>query len=185
MFKLSKEQNRLIKQIIIITLLIIIALTGGAVVFSNSSYVTKAGHFIEQPIAFSHETHVSDVGLKCQFCHSGVGVNSSAEMPSMETCYGCHREILSKADYLRPVREGFTKNAPVLWERVNKLADHVHFHHGEHIKAGVDCVSCHGNVEQMPLMAPKQRFSMEYCLNCHKQQGASAPRLQDCYTCHR
>jgi hypothetical protein len=167
-------------------MLIVMGTIGAAVVFNNSSYVTKAGHFIEQPIAFSHETHVSDVGLKCQFCHSGVGENSNAEMPSMETCYGCHREVLANSNYLASVRNGYEKNKPILWERVNKVANHVYFHHGEHIKAGVSCVTCHGDVDHMPLMAPKQRFSMEYCLSCHKRQGpGTAPRLQDCYTCHR
>lgn len=182
MQKLSKSQNKLIKQLLILVLIIIGAIAGASVMFADSPYVTRKGHFIEQPVAFSHQTHVEGVGLDCKFCHSGVSENSSAEMPSLETCNGCHRGVLKSSDYLAPVRNGYQQNIPVKWERVNKLADHVHFNHAEHIQQGVQCTTCHGKVGEMPLMAPENHFSMQYCLECHNKVG---PRLKDCSTCHR
>lgn len=152
------------------------------VAFSNSPFITDAGYFKEQPIAFSHQTHVGDVGLDCQFCHASVDKSSSAGMPSPETCYGCHREILSNSKFMAPIKEAIDQKKSIPWAKVNSLADHVYFHHGQHIKSGVSCKSCHGDVEHMPLMATEQRFSMEFCLNCHRTQG---PELQGCYTCHR
>ncbi|MGE3610608.1 MAG: cytochrome c3 family protein [Bacteriovoracaceae bacterium] len=182
MFKLTHSQNKLLKQAIILTMILLITGITAAVVFSNSSFVTKSGDFVEQPIAFSHQTHAGDIGLDCRFCHYSVEKNWSAGMPTVETCFGCHREILSNSDYLRIVRENFKNRKPIQWRKVNQIADHVYFHHGKHIQAGVHCSSCHGDVASSPLLAPKQPFSMEYCLNCHKTQG---PKLMDCYTCHR
>lgn len=182
MFKLSQRTNRLIKQIFVITILVTGTGIFAAVVFSNSLFVTGVGQFVEQPLAFSHQLHVSDVGLKCEYCHSGTTHKNSADMPSLETCYGCHQEILKNTEFLKPVREGYTKKTSIKWNRVNKLADHVHFDHSRHIKANVACTTCHGDVGTMPLVAPAHHFSMKYCLDCHRTQS---PKLQDCYTCHR
>jgi Cytochrome c7 and related cytochrome c len=182
MFKLSKITNKILKQAIVIVVLLGGAGTLAAVVFSNSSFITGEGEFVEQPLAFSHQLHVNDVGLKCEYCHSGTNKKNSADMPSLETCYGCHREILKGTDFLKPVREGYLKETSIRWNRVNKLADHVHFNHSRHIQKGVQCITCHGDVGKMPLMAPEHHFNMKYCLDCHRTQS---PKLQDCYTCHR
>jgi hypothetical protein len=182
MKKLTKAQNLLVKQGILLVLIIALSVVCLSVVFTDSPYVTRVGHFIEQPIAFSHETHVTGVGLDCTFCHTGTKENGTRDIPSMETCNGCHQGVLKKAEYLDPVRNAYLKDQPLKWERVNKLADHVHFHHGEHIEHGVACTTCHGDVAQMPLMSPAHHFSMQYCLDCHTQHG---PRLKDCFTCHR
>lgn len=178
MKKLTRAQNLLIKQIIVLALLSAGIMIGASVIFANSSWVTGAGHFKVQEIPFSHQTHVSGVGLDCEYCHTGVRQKSHADFPSTETCLGCHQEILKEAGLLNPVR----LKKPLRWNRVNELADHVHFNHSAHVTTGISCTTCHGEVSQMPLMAPSRPFSMKYCLDCHRTEG---PRLQDCYTCHR
>lgn len=184
MFKLTKAQNLLVKQLFIMVILLAALLAGGALLFAKSSYVTEVGHFKEQPIHFSHETHANQVGMDCRFCHTGVEHSNSAGMPSNETCYGCHREVLSYTEYLKPIREKYKANRSLGWNRVNKLADHVHFNHKKHIDSKIACTTCHGDVAQMPLMGTANDFTMKYCLDCHRTQK-EAPRLQDCYTCHR
>lgn len=186
LIRFSRTANKILKQAIIIFLL-----TGGvivclAVVFNDSSYNTHVGHYKEQPVPFPHNLHAGELGLDCKFCHTQVDRSDTAGIPSMETCYGCHREVLKTSGKLEPVRNSYLHQKSLKWNRVNRLPDHVHFHHASHINAGVTCNTCHGNVEKMPLMTKQQDLTMEWCLGCHKQQDKSLnPRLQDCYTCHR
>jgi hypothetical protein len=186
MFRLSSSQNKWLKQIIILILGGGVFVVTGTWLFANSSYVTKVGHYEEQPVPFPHELHTNQLGLQCTFCHSQVEHDSDAGMPSMETCYGCHQEILKNTELLAPVRNGYLNKEPLRWNRVNHVADHVYFHHASHIRAGVSCESCHGNVTGMPLMAKEKPLTMQWCLDCHKQQKSPLnQKLQDCYTCHR
>lgn len=183
MFKLSRAHNKLLKHLLIIIPLLSGLGIAAAVVFDSSGFVTREGHYIEQPIPFSHETHGKQVGLDCTFCHAQVEKNSHAGMPTAQTCYGCHQDILKDSPYLAPVKKAVQKNQPIHWVRVHRLPDHVYFNHGKHIKANVACTSCHGNVEEKPLMNKEHHFSMQYCLDCHR--GEQQAKLQDCYTCHR
>ena len=54
------------------------------------------------------------------------------------------------------------------WTRVNQLPDFVFFNHSIHINKGVGCKTCHGPVDQMPLMYQQESLQMEWCLNCHR-----------------
>lgn len=184
MRRLTKLQNRMLKQGLLIGLLLTVSFVAGAVMFASSSWVTGVGHFKEQPLSFSHETHVNGVGLKCQFCHTGADHAAGADMPTLETCYGCHKEVLANSKHMDPLRQAYQTRESLPFQRVNQVADHVHFNHAAHTGANISCATCHGDIDHMPLVAPEHHFSMEYCLTCHKTQP-NAPRLQDCYTCHR
>lgn len=70
---------------------------------------------------------------------------------------------------LEPVRESFRNNVPLEWNRVHNLADYVHFNHSAHIAKGVACTTCHGQVNEMPLMWRESRLQMEWCLSCHRE----------------
>ena len=91
----------------------------------------------------------------------------------------------------------------------------MYFNHSIHVKKGMGCETCHGRVDQMPLMKQENSLQMEWCLNCHrnpqqyvrprsevftmgyrplKPQSEEGPRLvaeykikpsTDCSTCHR
>ena len=41
---------------------------------------------------------------------------------------------------------------PIEWTRVHDLPDFVYFNHSIHVNKGVGCATCHGRVDQMPLM---------------------------------
>jgi hypothetical protein len=52
---------------------------------------------------------------------------------------------------------------------VHDLPDFVYFNHSIHVNKGVGCKSCHGPVDEMPLMYAENTLQMEWCLNCHRQ----------------
>jgi hypothetical protein len=52
--------------------------------------------------------------------------------------------------------------------RVHDLPDFVYFNHSIHVKKGMGCETCHGRVDQMPLMRQVQSLQMEWCLDCHR-----------------
>ncbi len=45
----------------------------------------------------------------------------------------------------------------------------MYFNHSIHVDKGVGCVTCHGQVDQMPLMFQKQTLLMEWCIDCHRK----------------
>jgi hypothetical protein len=134
----------------------------------GSSYATKQGVVIKQPIPFSHDHHVAGLGIDCRYCHTAVEQSSSAGMPSTETCYNCHKQIWTNADLLEPVRASFRDNVPIQWARVHDLPDFVYFNHSVHVAKGVGCVTCHGQVDRMPLVFQQASLSMQWCLDCHR-----------------
>ncbi len=139
----------------------------------GSAYATGVGVPIEQPVPFSHQHHVGELGIDCRFCHTAVEVSSSAGVPPTHTCMGCHSQIWTEARMLEPVRQSMMRNQPIGWNRVNRLPDYVYFNHQVHIAKGVGCVSCHGRVDRMPLVAKQETLYMRWCLDCHKHPEGS------------
>jgi hypothetical protein len=139
-----------------------------AMVLGRSSYVTRAHEYIEQPIQFSHLHHVLDDGIDCRYCHTSVEASSFAGIPPTKTCMNCHSQLFSTEPILEPVRASFRNNSPLHWIRVHDLPDFVYFNHSIHVKKGIGCESCHGRVDEMPLMEQQNSLQMEWCLNCHR-----------------
>jgi hypothetical protein len=135
---------------------------------NRSSYVTAVDVVREQPIPFSHQHHVGGLGIDCRYCHTSVEKSSFAGIPSTEICMNCHSQIWSTAEMLRPVRDSFRSGTPIRWTRVHNLPDFTYFDHSIHINKGVGCVTCHGRVDQMPLMRQAATLQMEWCLECHR-----------------
>ena len=52
---------------------------------------------------------------------------------------------------------------------MHDLPDFVYFDHSIHVNKGVGCTTCHGRVDQMPLMWTVHSLQMEWCLDCHRQ----------------
>jgi hypothetical protein len=137
----------------------------------RSSYATGQGMVLKQPIPFSHDHHVAGLGIDCRYCHSSVEVSGFAGMPPTETCMNCHRQIWTNADMLEPVRSSFATGKPIRWQRVHDLPDFVYFNHSVHVAKGIGCVTCHGQVDRMPLMFQQATLQMEWCLSCHRDPG--------------
>jgi hypothetical protein len=131
--------------------------------------MTEVGSARQQPVPFSHKHHVADAGIDCRYCHTSVEQAAFAGIPPTKTCMNCHAQLWTEAPMLEPVRESYRTGKPLEWVRVHKLADFVYFDHSIHVKKGVGCVTCHGRVDQMPLVWRVNTLYMEWCLECHRQ----------------
>jgi len=150
----------------------VLTLVGGlillAMVLGRSSYVTRQHEYVEQPIQFSHLHHVLDDGIDCRYCHTSVETSAFAGIPPTKTCMNCHSVLFNTEPILEPVRASFRDNKPLTWIRVHDLPDFIYFNHSIHVKKGVGCETCHGRVDQMPLMQQERSLQMEWCINCHR-----------------
>jgi hypothetical protein len=210
-----RSANTLSKVSLAAIVLVAGGLIGLAMLLGRSSYVTRAQEYVEQPVQFSHLHHVLDDGIDCRYCHTSVETSSFAGIPPTKTCMNCHSQIWQSAPILEPVRASFREDRPMQWIRVHDLPDFVYFNHSIHVKKGMGCETCHGRVDQMPLMKQENSLQMEWCINCHrnpqnyvrprsevftmgyrplKPQSEEGPRLiaeykikpsTDCSTCHR
>jgi hypothetical protein len=153
-----------------------------AMILGRSSYVTRQQIFIEQPVQFSHVHHVLDDGIDCRYCHTAVETSSFAGIPPTKTCMNCHSQIWADAPILEPVRASFRDDRPMQWTRVHDLPDFVYFNHSVHVKKGVGCETCHGRVDQMPLMRQENTLQMAWCLDCHRAPEKYVRPRSEVYT---
>ena len=145
----------------------------GAIAFAvyglnTGDYQTQVNVARAQPVQFSHEHHVSGLGIDCRYCHTTVESSNFAGIPSTKVCMTCHSQVWNQAPILEPVRASFRDNTPLEWTRVHDLPDFVYFNHQVHVAKGVGCATCHGRVDQMPLMLQHASLQMEWCLECHR-----------------
>jgi len=140
----------------------------GAWGFVYSSYMTGIGAPRIQPVPFSHKHHVADAGVDCRYCHTSVEESAFAGIPPTKTCMNCHSQLWADSPILEPVRESWRTGRSIEWVRVHNLADFVYFNHSIHVRKGVGCVTCHGRVDQMPLMWKVNTLYMQWCLECHR-----------------
>ena len=140
----------------------------GVAGFVYSSFMTGVGVARRQPIPFSHKHHVADAGIDCRYCHTSVEESGFAGIPPTKTCMNCHTQLWVDSPILEPVRESWRTGRSLEWVRVHRLADFVYFNHSIHVRKGVGCVTCHGRVDQMPLIRKANSLYMEWCLECHR-----------------
>ena len=121
-----------------------------------------------QPVPFSHQHHVGDLGIDCRYCHTAVEKSSYAGMPPTETCMNCHSQIWVGSDMLAPVRESYRTDQSLHWQRIYNLPGFVYFDHSIHIHKGIGCTTCHGRIDEMPITFQMPSLLMEWCLDCHR-----------------
>ena len=163
---LERYQTLLLKLLFLVPLgLLLFTIIG--MVWRTTSPV-EAGVAIDQPIPFSHKHHVGDDGMDCRYCHTSVETSASAGMPSTGICLTCHSQLFRDAPALAPLHESLRTGKPVEWVRVYDLPDFVFFNHSIHVNKGVACVTCHGRVDQMPVLLRHESLNMQWCLACHR-----------------
>jgi hypothetical protein len=140
----------------------------GVLALARAPITTNQRVTREQPIQFSHKHHVGDDGIDCRYCHSGVETSAYAGIPPTKTCMNCHSVLFNNAGYLEPVRESYRSDQSIKWVRVHRLADFVYFNHSIHVNKGIGCSSCHGSINQMPLVFQASPLNMQWCLDCHR-----------------
>lgn len=145
-------------------------------------WTTRVGDEIIQPVPFSHKHHVDDDGIDCRYCHTSVEKSAFAGIPSTETCMTCHSQLWNKAPVLAPVRESYATGERLRWNRVHDLPNFVFFNHSIHVTKGIGCSTCHGRVDEMPLVSKQAPLYMKWCLDCHSNPGKFIRPEQNVFT---
>ncbi len=164
----DRSSNALARAALILTGLIVVALGVALNQLQRSPWVTKQGQRADQPVPFSHRHHVEGLGIQCQYCHVSVEKSMYAGIPPTKTCMNCHAQIWTNAEMLKPVRDSWATGQSLQWIRIHDLPDYVYFNHEIHVNKGIGCASCHGRVDEMPIMYAENSLQMEWCLNCHR-----------------
>ncbi len=163
-----------------IALLIVAGVIGGVIL--TRTYVQAAP---EQPLAYSHQTHV-EAGVQCLFCHSSALRLDIAGIPSVQKCMGCHTTVATDSEAVQALSGYWERGEPIPWIRVNQQPEFVYFSHQAHLGAGVNCETCHGDVGRMTVTRSAVKMDMGWCLDCHlKAPEDKIARLADCLTCHK
>ncbi|MES2709544.1 MAG: cytochrome c3 family protein [Verrucomicrobiota bacterium] len=145
-----------------------LGVSAGVAYYFTQSY-TRVGYQPSQPIPFSHQIHAGQLGMDCRYCHSFVEQSGAANVPSSDTCYRCHQHVLPNSPLLEPLRESVATGKPLEWVKVHKTPDYAYFNHSVHVDSGVSCVSCHGKINEMPVVFHHESQSMSWCLDCHRE----------------
>ncbi len=177
----DRSSNALARFSLVLTGVIVIALGVTLDQLQRSPWVTRQGQRPDQPVPFSHKHHVEGLGLQCQYCHTQVEKAAYAGIPPTKTCINCHAQIWTNADLLEPVRQSWATGASIQWIRVHDLPDYVYFNHEIHVNKGIGCASCHGRVDEMPLMYQQNTLQMEWCLNCHRNPAVNLRPTSEIY----
>ncbi len=138
-----------------------------------SPETSAIGYAPEQPVPYSHALHAGDLDIDCRYCHTSVESSARANLPPTATCMNCHATIKTQSDKLALVRASFDTGTPIPWVAVHDLPDFVYFNHAGHVQSGVSCVSCHGRVDRMEVVAQAAPLNMGWCLECHRAPEAN------------
>jgi len=138
-----------------------------------------------QPIEFSHKVHAGQQGIDCNYCHSSARKSKHSGIPSANVCMNCHANIVEGPKHgtkeiakiykavgydvdTRSYIEGYEEQ-PIKWIRIHNLPDLAYFNHSQHVVAGgLECQECHGAIEEMDVVYQKEKLTMGWCINCHR-----------------
>ena len=131
------------------------------------------GYQPDQPIKFSHQVHAKDNQIDCMFCHHTATDSKTANIPSTNLCMNCHlviREGTHSGRFeIEKLVQAHEEGRSIEWIRIHDLPDHAFFSHAQHVGvAGLDCIQCHGDVQEMHIVRQENDLSMGWCLDCHR-----------------
>ena len=123
-----------------------------------------------QPIAFSHKIHAGQYEIDCNYCHTGVNISKSANIPAVNICMNCHGVINTDKPEIQKILTAYEENRPIEWVRVHNLPDLSYFNHSQHVAVGgIECNTCHGPIEEMDVVYQYSELTMGWCINCHRE----------------
>ena len=136
----------------------------------------------QQPLEFPHNIHVGKKIGCTEYCHEAVTTGPVAGLPSVRTCMVCHNTIATDRPRIRQLTAMRARGEDFVWQRVYGYTPqaHVKFNHAPHIRAELQCTTCHGNIGEGTVAQRNVDLNMGFCVNCHKERKASL----DCLTCH-
>lgn len=160
--------------------LFLVVFVSAALIFKvviNNLYAVgiQIGYAPKQPIAFSHKLHAGDYDIDCNYCHTGVRISKNANIPSPNICMNCHTSIQNVAGQdgvspeIQKIYDAIENDRPIEWVRVHNLPDLAYFNHSQHVKVGgIECQTCHGEVQEMEVIEQHALLTMGWCINCHR-----------------
>lgn len=142
------------------------------------------GYKPEQPISFNHTLHAGEMGIDCQYCHSGAADSKHAGIPAASVCMNCHvaisegrsdngtediQRLYAAVGWDSEKMDYTAEPQPISWVKVHNLPDHVYFNHSQHVTVGgVECQTCHGPIDEEYTVAEQfAPLTMGWCLDCH------------------
>ena len=152
----------------------VVALAFGWWVFPGLLFSDQA-----QPFYFSHSVHIETVGASCADCHTFREDGSWAGYPTLETCAGCHSDIVTAepgpdstkeeiAAYEAEkifVEQYVNTGREVPWATHQKQPDNVFFSHAAHFEK---CYACHSTMkDDRGLNLGSVDSPDKLCMTCH------------------
>ena len=111
----------------------------------GASPLVVPAHAPAQPIFFNHVIHAGSFQIPCQYCHADARRGATAGLPSVQRCMGCHTIIGAQDNpEIRKIHDYWNRRQPIPWVRVFKVPEFTYFAHKPHVRAGVECQTCHG-----------------------------------------
>lgn len=175
---------------------------GGAFAYEFFPAPSNEGYAPDQPIPFSHKRHAGQYEIPCLYCHNQAEKSNHATIPPVSLCMNCHKVVKTESPWIQKLTEYYTKGESIPWVRIHEIPDHAKFPHKRHVKAGVSCQECHGEVQNMEKVYQFAPLNMGWCMDCHRgvttpenavktirareNQEVKAPHVApvNCSTCH-
>ena len=96
-------------------------------------------------------------------------------------------KVINLRKEIAKVRNYWERKEPIPWVKVSSMGEFVQFSHKRHIKKGIECKTCHGEVEKMDVVRKAETLNMGFCITCHEENASNEyhkRELKDCLTCH-
>ena len=138
---------------------------------------------VTQPVAYPHKTHVTDNQMECLTCHVNADRSTAATIPSVTECMVCHENVKPESPEIQKLAAYAKAGEEPPWVRVYGFHPEaaVYFTHKRHVKAGIECATCHGDMANMMDMRENVKWTMGKCIDCHRERQTSV----DCLVCHK
>ncbi|AFL86280.1 cytochrome c2 [Belliella baltica DSM 15883] len=166
---------------VVIVTALVIALVAKTAIDGLYTIGVQQGYQPKQPIAFSHQLHAGQYEIECQYCHTGVEIGKSANIPSANICMNCHQHIQNVggkegiSTEIQKIYDAVDNNQPIEWVRIHNLPDLAYFNHSQHVAVGgIECQTCHGPIEEMEVVYQHSSLTMGWCIDCHRQTDIKA-----------
>ena len=132
----------------------------------------------KQPIPFSHKQHAGQFKIDCGYCHTGVYKGKQSNIPGVNICMNCHSQIKSGPRFgtegIASLIKHYNENRPIQWVRVHNLPDLAYFNHSQHtVAGGIECTTCHGQIDTMEVVHQHANLTMGWCINCHRETAVN------------
>src|SRR3954454_5663865 len=113
MAQIFRPRADAIARVVLVALAVVpVLLVGLGYTIMRSPYVTQQNVTREQPVPFSHQHHVGQLGVDCRYCHTSVETARFAGIPPTEACMTCHSQIWTNAGMLPRCARASPRTAP-------------------------------------------------------------------------